>query len=305
MMKRGSMSRLLKWIGGLLLILVVAAALIQFAAETIRRFGAEEPTSTSSEPTFTTVGEFEAVTIPLSLPDEAKPLEMVFIPAGTFRMGSPEDEEGRRHDWEWLPHEVTIGKGFFIGRFEVTQAQWEAVMGEPLPESKWIERGPNYPAARISWNQCQHFVEELNRMGVGSFRLPTEAEWEYACRAGTRTTYSFEDSSLSGDYMWWGWNEGPAAEVGLKLPNPWGLYDMHGNVGEWCSDLWEAPYPRGTTEDPRGPEPYWLSAANFIPWYSNHVYRGAVCHGRGRSATRCYEQAFDYHYRLGLRLVRD
>ncbi len=305
MVKRGQMIRLLKWMGGLLLILATAVALVQFARDSVNRFNGDSDVSRNLKPASPVVGEFETVTIPLSLPDEAKALEMVFIPAGTFRMGSPEDEEGRRPDWEWLPHEVTIGKGFFIGRYEVTQAQWEAVLGEPLPESKWIKRGVDYPAARISWNECQDFVEVINKKGLGDFRLPTEAEWEYVCRAGTTAAYSFKDSSSAEDYMWWGWNEGPAAKVGLKLPNPWGLYDMHGNVGEWCSDLWEEPYPRGPTQDPLGPEPYWLSAANFIPWYSNHVYRGAVCHGKGRSATRCYEQAFDYHYRLGFRLVRD
>ncbi len=299
------MSHLLKWIGGLLLILMLAVALIQLARESVMRFEGKDCTLPSTEPAFTVAVEFEMITIPLGLPDGAKPLEMIFIPAGAFLMGSPVDEEGRRPDWEWLAHEVTIGKGFFIGRYEVTQAQWEAVMGEPLPESKWIKRGANYPAAKISWNECRDFVEALNKMGLGSFRLPTEAEWEYACRAGTTTPYSFQDSSLAENYIWWGWNARPAAEVGLKLPNPWGLYDMHGNVGEWCSDLWKEPYPRGTTQDPRGPEPYWLNVANYTPWLSNHVYRGALCHGRGRSATRCYEQAFDYHYRLGFRLVRD
>jgi len=304
-MKRGLMSRLLKWMGGLLLILVIAVALVQFARESVNRLDGEAESLTSSEPVFPAAREFEAITIPLSLPEEAKPLEMIFIPAGAFLMGSPEDEEGRRADWEWLPYEITIGRGFFIGRYEVTQAHWEAVMGEPFPESRWIELGADYPAAKLSWNESRSFIAEINEMGFGTFRLPTEAEWEYACRAGTSTPYSFKESSLAEDYRSRDWTESPAAEVGLKLPNPWGLYDMHGNVGEWCSDLWEEPYARGKIQDPKGPEPYWLGIANYTPWFSNHVYRGGLCHGRGRSATRCYEQALDFHYRLGFRLVRD
>jgi formylglycine-generating enzyme required for sulfatase activity len=299
------MVRFLKWVGGLILTLATAAALLQFAQESIQRLKGDENSFTNSQPATTLVGDFEAITIPLDLPDGAKPLEMVFIPAGTFLMGSPEDEEGRRPDWEWPPHEVTLEKGFFIGRYEVTQAQWEAVMDDPFPESKWVTRGADFPAAKLSWNESQAFVAEISKSGFGNFRLPTEAEWEYACRAGTNSPYSFSDTSLAEAYTSWDWTESPAAEVGLKLPNPWGLYDMHGNVGEWCSDLWEEPYPRGRIRDPKGPEPFWLNIANYTPGFSNHVYRGGLCHGKGRSASRCYEQAFDFHYRIGLRLVRD
>jgi formylglycine-generating enzyme required for sulfatase activity len=249
--------------------------------------------------------EFEPVLIPLDLPPNAKPLEMVLLPAGTFQMGSPGSDPDRRPEAEWPPHQVTISRPFLIGRYEVTQAQWEAVMGESFFESKLVRKGPNFPAAKHSWNGVQNFIDTLNEMGLGVFRLPTEAEWEYACRAGTSTPYSFEDRSIAGDYVWWGWREGPAEEVGLKLPNPWGLYDMHGNVGEWCSDRWEEPYSRRVTADPQGPEPNWLWIANYIPWSSNHVFRGGGCHGKARSATRCYEQAFDFHYRLGFRLVRE
>lgn len=206
-------------------------------------------------PTFT-------VSLP-GLPAEAKSLEMVRIQAGTFMMGSPLNERGR-HEWEWPPHSVTITQDFYLGKYEVTQAQWEALMGSN--PAKNYGMGPNYPVYYVSWNDCQAFIQRLNEMGQGYFRLPTEAEWEYACRAGTTTRFSHGDVLLCGDvcescaehdaYMWWCGNNRPngAKAVGVKLPNPWGLYDIHGNVYEWCADWWQEPYDRGPVTDPQGPD---------------------------------------------------
>jgi len=255
------------------------------------------------------------------LPEDAKRLEIVLIKPGTFIMGSPKEERGRS-DREWSPHEVVITKPFYMGKYEVTQAQWEAVMGSGSHHSKFHGR-PNNSVEKVSWYACQKFIKRLNALGKGTFRLPTEAEWEFACRAGTNTRFSFGDASECGDieneyceiadkHMWWSGNSEAdgTKEVGLKLPNPWGLHDMHGNVSEWCSDLWEAPHQRGPQTDPTGPSPSWF---NKIWPLSNHVNRGgSIYHGKNfrgacecRSASRHYEQAIDYHWSLGFRLVRE
>jgi formylglycine-generating enzyme required for sulfatase activity len=248
------------------------------------------------------VKSVETMTVELpALPEGARKLEMVLISPGTFTMGSPEDERGRS-DKEWLPHTVTISQPFYLGKYEVTQAQWKAVMGS-MPKSKAMVIGPNHPVGKVSWNGCQKFIKRLDALAQGTFRLPTEAEWEYACRAGTTTQYSFGDTLEHADqYMWWSGNNDPngAKEVGLKLPNPWGLFDMDGNVSEWCSDRWEAPHEREPQTDPKGPSGW------FHTWLTNHVNRGGsfflgaqAC----RAASRHYEQSIDYHYTLGLRLV--
>ena len=264
----------------------------------------------------------QTITIHLpDLPKDAKRLEVVFIQPGTFTMGAPLDERGRRDEYDWPSHSVTITRPFYVGKYEVTQAQWEAVMGKATHHSRF--HGNNNPVEKVSWKHCQRFVERLNALGQGGFRLPTEAEWEYACRAGTETRFSFGDAlecadigkescEVANTYMWWAGNNNlhGTKEVGLKLPNPWGLYDMHGNVSEWCSDLWEAPYDRGPQIDPKGPPSNWL---NRLWPLSNHVFRGGSSYYGGdfrgarecRSASRHYEQAFDYHYSLGFRLVRE
>jgi len=195
---------------------------------------------------------------------------MVRIPAGSFMMGSNEGPDWSRchedNGWsncEQPVHEVTIGYDFYMGKFELTQAQWLAVMESwPYwdPADYGYGHGPNYPAYCISWNNCQNFVKELNKLGLGTFRLPSEAEWEYACRAGTTTRFYFGDSIECGtscedcaagvlpgnrsDYMWYCGNNSPKGTkpVGGKLPNDFGLYDMNGNVYEWCQDYWHQGY---------------------------------------------------------------
>jgi formylglycine-generating enzyme required for sulfatase activity len=184
---------------------------------------------------------------------EGSDIEFVFIAPGNFAMGSTGDEAHRDTD-EGPQHMVAITRGFYLGIHEVTQRQWIAVMGsnpsvfrQPAEGEDRLER----PVDSVSWQDTQRFIEKLNTMGLGHFRLPTEAEWEYAARAGTNTPYSSE-----GDVHRFGWaNSRSMARthpIGMKSPNPWGLFDMHGNVWEWCSD-WYAPYTAESAENPTGP----------------------------------------------------
>jgi eukaryotic-like serine/threonine-protein kinase len=164
---------------------------------------------------------------------------MVYIPSGSFQMGSKEDL------WVQPVHTVTLS-GFYMGEAEVTQAQYTAVM-DTNPSFYNETRRPNAdnnPVESVTWTEAKDFCQRLSAMTSRTFTLPSEAQWEYACRAGSTTLYSFGDSdSLLGDYAWWGGNTGTfngyaygPHPVKTKLPNPWGLYDMHGNVMEWCLD---------------------------------------------------------------------
>ena len=166
---------------------------------------------------------------------------LVPIPAVEFMMGSPESEEGRNDNNE-TQHRVQITKPFYLSAYEVTQAQYQDVMGNNPSHSK----GANKPVEKVNWSDAVEFCRKLSDEEGAEYRLPTEAEWEYACRAGTATAYSFGDdtSQLSKSerevamrYAWYKANSGNTAHaVGEKLPNSWGLYDMHGNVWEWCQD---------------------------------------------------------------------
>jgi formylglycine-generating enzyme required for sulfatase activity len=229
----------------------------------------ETPTATEMEtPTQTFTHSptpsptIEVITIPLpDLPAGARPLRLVHIPAGSFMMGSTDTERGRWSDHEGPVHQVTIGYDFYMGETEVTQAQWYAVMHHNPSWDYGV--GNDYPVNNVSWNnitQSNGFLVRLNALGQGTFRLPLEVEWEYACRAGTTTRFYFGDSlscadecqncavgPLPGnrsDFMWYCGNNSPFSNkpVGGKLPNGFGLYDMHGSVWEWCEDYWHTNY---------------------------------------------------------------
>ncbi|MDD2715762.1 MAG: SUMF1/EgtB/PvdO family nonheme iron enzyme [Candidatus Wallbacteria bacterium] len=176
-------------------------------------------------------------------------MDFVWIPAGSFNMGSPVSET-LRHSDEGPQHTVNI-TGFWMSRYEVTQAQWQGIMGSNPSNFS----GPSRPVDGLSWNDCQGFITALNSKEIGSFRLPTEAEWEYACRAGTTTAY-YWGGSMDIDYCWYYYETSgyQTHDVGLKLPNAWGLYDMSGNVWEWCNDWYSSSYySTSPADDPPGP----------------------------------------------------
>jgi len=211
-------------------------------------------------------------------------IEMVWCPPGTFTMGS---DDGERN--EKPVHRVTLTEGFWLGKYEVTQSQWERVMGSNPSRFK----GSKNPVEHVSREEAQSFCKKL---GSG-FRLPTEAEWEYACRAGSTAAYCFGDSESGlGSYAWCSDNSGGMTHaVGEKKPNVWGINDMHGNVYEWCQD-WYADYPSGSVADPRG--------ASFG---SGRVFRGGSWFNSPTLCRSAYRYGctpsvrFDY---LGFRLCR-
>jgi len=216
-------------------------------------------------------------------------MEFVLIPAGTFQMGSNDGND------EKPVHTVRIMQPFYLGKYEVTQGQWQAVMGSN--PSKFTG-DPNRPVENVSWDDVQEFIRRLNsREGGATYRLPTEAEWEYAVRAGTTTRWSFgDDARQLGRYAWPEENAGGYTHpVGQLQPNPWGLYDMHGNVWEWVQD-WYGSYTSGTAVDPAGPSSG-----------SDRVYRGGSCYGLARecwSALRRGAAPGNRYNALGFRLLR-
>ncbi|MCG6909173.1 MAG: formylglycine-generating enzyme family protein [Deltaproteobacteria bacterium] len=236
-------------------------------------------------------------------------MTFVLIPAGTFVMGSPENEAGRdRHGGE-EQHTVTLTKPIYMQSTEVTVDQWESIMGKPL--IGWRRGAGNMPVTRVSWNDCQKFIEKLNARGEGVYRLPTEAEWEYACRAGTQTPFSWGDK-IECDKAMYGNKKGSGACLQylhtLKLdagkpapvktfaPNAWGLYDMQGNVWEWCQD-WYGDYDLEPVKDPTGPSE------------GNHrVRRGGGWASKWydlRSANRAYSHPSNRIKIIGFRVARE
>ena len=185
-------------------------------------------------------------------------MKLAYIPAGEFLMGSPEIEERQGADEH--QHRVRITKPFLLGVYEVTQQQFEKVMGTcPWQGKDRVREGPGNPAVYVNWNDAVEFCRKLGAKEGVQYHLPTEAQWEYACRAGTSTNYSFgNDQSKVAQHVRCSRNsyhigENYAHPVGQKLPNPWGLYDMHGNISEWCQD-WYATYSsEDIASDPIGP----------------------------------------------------
>lgn len=253
------------------------------------------------------------VSIP-GLAENARPLRFIKIPAGSFEMGSPDTERGRWGTEEGPVHDVIITKEFFMGETEVTQAQWEAVMGSNPASGYGV--GLDYPVYSVSWNditKTNGFLERLDaETSFNGFRLPTEAEWEYACRAGTTTRFSFGDNlscnddcsmcSLANLYMWWCGNNTPngTKPVHGKSPNPFGLYDIHGNVWEWCQDWFQSDFysqPEATVN------PICTNAAS-----GRRVRRGGYCGENAtysRSAVRSRDLPQTGGIGVGFRIVLD
>ena len=217
-------------------------------------------------------------------------IKFTLIHTGEFTMGSSFDRETPDHI-------VSISKPFYLGTYPVTQHEWKAVMG--MDPSGF--EGNDLPIQRVSWNDVQEFVTKLNEMeGTNKYRLPSEAEWEYACRAGTSSQYSFDDDvSTLGEYVWYGDNSDTKPHsVGRKKPNPWGLYDMHGNVWEWVQDKWHGNY-NGAPDDGSA----WEDEDG-----SHRVYRGGCWYFSAmdcRSASRNHFVPDDAYHSLGFRLLRE
>ena len=221
---------------------------------------------------------------------------------GRFMMGSPESEPERRAENEQL-HEVTLTKGFWLGETTCTQALWEAVMGNNPSRFKGEER----PVEQISWQDVKDFIQRLNHEVVDLFvRLPTEAEWEYACRAGTTTPFSSGDKITSdqvncdGGIPFAGGEKGryrgESVEVKSLPPNPWGLYEMHGNVWEWCEDRYQKNFERDAYVNPTGPAEG-----------DHRVLRGGSWDddgGEARSACRGWLGSSSRSGRIGFRLAQ-
>ncbi len=235
-------------------------------------------------------------------------MDFVLIPAGTFAMGSPPNEQHR--DPDEAVHEVTLSKPFFMQTTEVTLAQWWKVMGKKFFGRR--KGDPDQPVVRVSWFDCQEFIQKMNERGEGTYRLPTEAEWEYACRAGTTTAYSWGNKAECSMAMYgnnpykseeciehtrsMGLRPGGPAPVKSYPANPWGLYDMHGNVWEWCRDRYGS-YPSRHLTDPEGADTGDRRVRRGGSWYKYGWYCRSANRNMGHSATR-YDT-------LGFRLVRE
>lgn len=230
-------------------------------------------------------------------------MKLKLIPAGNFLMGWMESVDG-----DAPQHPVTINKPFYMGIHEVTQSQWQAVMRTmPWKGETFVKEGTDYPATYVSWDDAVEFCQRLSKRERRKYRLPTEAEWEYACRAGSTTRFHFGDAeSKLSDYGWWGGlvgngnarDEKYAHRVGLKRANPFGLFDMHGNVIEWCSDWYARDYYAASpASDPKGPSEG-----------TSRVYRGGSWDRFGSladSANRDNPRVVETNYSVGFRVVAE
>ncbi|MBW1703825.1 MAG: formylglycine-generating enzyme family protein [Deltaproteobacteria bacterium] len=235
-------------------------------------------------------------------------MKFALIPAGTFIMGSPPGEPHRNKGE--VQHQVTISRPFYLQTTEVTLKQWRALM-----RKKFFGRRKgkgNMPVVRVSWHDCMKFIKKLNNLNEGLYRLPTEAEWEYACRAGTKTAYSWRDSIdcskamynnstlESGDCLDYVRSKGLAvnrpARVKSYQPNAWGIYDMHGNVWEWCGD-WYGDYKESAQTDPFGPDSGTEKVRRGGSWFKH----GYSC----RSANRAHGHPPTRYKTTGFRVLRE
>ncbi len=234
-------------------------------------------------------------------------LALVYIPGGTFTMGSPESEEGSSSE-ERPQHQVTVSP-FFMGKYQVTQAQWKAIatldkIELDLKPDRSYRKGDERPVETVTWNECVEFCKRLSKLTGREYRLPSEAEWEYACRAGTTTPFHFGETittdlaNYNGNYLFAsepkGQDRSTTTPVGQFPPNAFGLYDMHGNVWEWCADDWYSNYEGAPSDG--------------TAWISNDgnptkVLRGGSCSDTPRncrSAFRIndYARGFNLSFRV-------
>ena len=235
--------------------------------------------------------ELASVVIPIpTLPESAKALELVWIEPGAFMMGSQKGDTDERPI-----HEVKITKGFYLGKHEVTQAQYQAITKNNIS----FYDGDNKPVENVKWDEAQVFIQSLNQMDLGyRFRLPTEAEWEYACRAGTDTEFSWGDGDVN-DYAWTKTSKVMGtSEVGLLQPNAWGLYDMSGNVWEFCSDFYsDSYYSISPPADAQGPPSGLFRVARGGSWDNGPLF--------SRSSARTAASPVDTGGSLGFRIAAD
>ena len=231
-------------------------------------------------------------------------IKLRLVPAGTFIMGSEYGQPDERPS-----HQVTITGGFYLGVCEVTQEQYERIM-ERNPS--YFKKGGNYPVERVAWNDAEEFCKRLSAREGRTYRLPTEAEWEYACRAGTTTRFSYGDdlnytqlglyswywensytlSKPSGRYLQWEDRYYTTHPVGQKKPNPWGLHDMHGNVLEWCQDRWADSLPGESVTDPQGPASGSRRVIRGGSWDSDAGYCRSASRLRGYPGVRYDDLGF-------------
>jgi len=243
-------------------------------------------------------------------------LTLHWCPAGTFMMGTPPTEDsGVNPDVTKVQHKVTLTRGFWMGKYEVTQTQWKQVMGSNPSHFK----GVSLPVEQVSWDDCMEFVRKVNvRVPGGGFRLPTEAEWEYACRAGTTTAFNngnelhARNANINADgYYDKSLIRRRTLYVGSFPPNAWGLYDMHGNVREWCSD-WFGDYPSGVVTNPVGPDSGTRRVLRSGGWDTLEIYSRSASRGAGMPDERLSDPglmiggkwAGEFKSDRGLRLVR-
>ena len=227
------------------------------------------------------IANSDNITIPVK---DGISIDMVRVEAGTFTMGATAEMKDP-YDWEKPTHRVTLTNDYYIGKYEVTQALWKAVMGNNPSSFK----GDNLPVEHVRWDDCQEFISKLNRITGKTFRLPTEAEWEYAARGGNKSRgYQYSGSNNLSDVAWYDDNSGDKTHaVGTKQANELGIYDMSGNVWEWCQD-WDGAYSSSSQVNPTGAN----SGTFRVRRGGSCSYSAVVC----RSSYRC-------HYFSGIRYI--
>jgi sulfatase modifying factor 1 len=220
-------------------------------------------------------------------------MKFAWIPPCTFIMGSPKEEKERQpFKTDETQHKVTLTKGFYMGVYTVTQEQWQAVMGNNPSAFKGEK---NLPVERVSWDDCQEFIKKLREKDKKTYRLPTEAEWEYSCRAGTKTPFHFgetistEQANYDGNFTYGDGTKGvyrkKTTPVGSFPANAWGLHDMHGNVYQWCHDRY-GEYPQKDVVDPQGAEKDDARVLRGGSWSLTPLYCRSAFRHRGEPGRR-------------------